>query len=113
MFFLFFQPFCPSLIKVSKKCQYAQTFFFAIWVDADFESVKKISKNLVRKKLFFVFQPFCPRLIKVCKKCQYDQTFFSFKSEIWASKNAEFGADLESVEKVAKNLVRKKLSKKK
>jgi hypothetical protein len=38
---------------------------------------------------------------------------FSFKNAIWVSKNAEFDADFESVEKVAKNLMRKKLSKKK
>ena len=30
------------------------------------------------------------------------KTFFSFKNAIWVSKNAEFGADFESVEKVAK-----------
>ncbi len=39
--------------------------------------------------------------------------FFSFKNAIWVTKFAEFDADFESVEKVAKNLVRKKLSKNK
>jgi hypothetical protein len=41
------------------------------------------------------------------------KTFFSFKNAIWVSKNAEFDADFKSVGKVAKNLVRKKLSNKK
>jgi hypothetical protein len=34
-----------------------------------------------------------------------------FKNAIWVSKNAEFYADLESVEKVAKKLTRKRTGK--
>ncbi len=43
---------------------------------------------------------------EVCKK-SYNETKFLLKNAIWIKKNAEFDADFESVEKVAKKSCKK------
>jgi hypothetical protein len=68
------------------------------------------SKTHLWKKMFSFFYPFLPHLHSKFVKSTNMIKFFFFKKAIWVVKNAEFDADFESIEKVSKKLMRKKLS---
>jgi hypothetical protein len=69
-----------------------------------------ILRHIYKKNVFSFIEQFRLRLIKVCKKNPKMIKHFFFKNAI---KKAKLDADFESDENLAKNLMRKKLSKKK
>ncbi len=67
------------------------------------------AKSIYNKKFFGRFHRDC---LQSLKSANMTPTFFFFKNARWVSKNAEFYADSESVEKVAKKLVQKSYQRK-
>ncbi len=69
----------------------------------------KLKSKTHLQNTFFAFRAvFCAFCFKVCKKCYYDpKQIFCEKKSKKISKNAEFHADFESVEKVVKNAPKK------
>ncbi len=64
----------------------------------------------IHKKDFPFFEPFPAYLQSKCtKSANKRQKYFFYKNSIWVSKNAEFHADFESVEKVLIKWTQKKL----
>jgi hypothetical protein len=69
--------------------------------------VAKFNSKTHLQTCFRFFEPFGPRLTS--KKSKYDRKkIIVHKNAISVSKNAEFYADLETVNKAAKRLLRKK-----
>ncbi len=61
------------------------------------------------KKIFYFFELFCEHLqSKITKSVNKSKKRIYYENSIWVSKNAEFQADFESVEKVLKKSNKKK-----
>jgi hypothetical protein len=67
----------------------------------------------LQNTIFHFFEPFRPLLTSKFAKNANMIGIFLRKKAIWVQKNAELYADFESVEKVSKKLLRKKVSAKK